>query len=221
MLDRDDFDKLKDEFALWLLLSKLKELGFQTQRLKLQKLVYLMDVFGTILNKKPTTYTFRVYKLGPFSKEIYSDIERLVSIDAVKAKGAERWEPDQDRSFQYEIECEEHRMMKSKLILERPEFSSVKKTVEFVVQAAGYLNGAEIRKLVYSEPNYIKAKQEGFGSTINPLYSFATRFKEMSKRISLEELGFELRDEEVFWLYLNFMRTLESKQDTTIRNIGE
>ena len=212
MFKRDEFDEMKDQVALWLLLFKLKELGFHTQRLKLQKLVYLMDVFGTILNKKPTTYTFRVYKLGPFSKEIYSDIERLVSIDAVKAKGVERWEPDQDRSFEYEIESEENRILKSKVLLERPVFNSVRQTVELVVQAAGYLNGAEIRRLVYSEPNYIEAKKEGFGSPISPHYSFATHFKEMSRKISLEELGFELKNEEVFWLYLNFMRTMESKQ---------
>ena len=90
MSNRNELNKLKDQFALWLLLYKLKELGFQTRRLKLQKLVYLMDVFGTILGKKPTTYTFQVYKLGPFSKEIYSDIEWLVSVDAVKAKSTER-----------------------------------------------------------------------------------------------------------------------------------
>jgi uncharacterized phage-associated protein len=207
----ENFDKLKDQFALWLLLCKLKELGFQTKRLKLQKLVYLMDVFGTILNKKPTTYTFRVYKFGPFSKEIYSDIERLVSIDAVKAKGFEAWDPDRDRSFEYEIECEQEKISTSQLILRRPEFDTVRKTVELVVQTAGFMSGVEIRKLVYCEPNFLKAKSEGFGSTISSNYSFAARFREMSKKISSEEFGIELTDEEVLWLYLNLMKSMETK----------
>lgn len=210
MSDKDEFAKLKDQLVLWLLLIKLKELGFKTQRLKLQKLVYLMDVFGTILSKKPTTYTFRVYKFGPFSKEIYTDIERLVSIDLVKAKAIEELEPERDRSFEYEIECEKQSNSRSELLLARPEFDVIRKTVDLVVETTGYLSGAEIRKLVYSEPNYIKAKMEGFGSIINPHYSFATHFREMSKRISCEEFGIALKDEEVLWLYLNFLRSMES-----------
>ena len=216
MSTRQDFDKLKDEFALWLLLCKLKQMGFQTQRLKLQKLVYLMDVFGTLLSRKPTSYTFRVYKLGPFSKEIYSDIERLVSIDAVKANGVENWEPDQDRSFEYEIEYEEPRVSKSNIILQRPEFNVIRKTVELVVQTAGYMSGVEIRKMVYSEPNYVKAKQEGFGSTISPQYSFVIQFKEMSKKLSSQEFGIDLNDEEVLWLYLNFMRSMNPKNHAVV-----
>ena len=75
---RKDLQQLQDQFALWLLLYKLEEAGFRTKRLKLQKLVYLIDVFGSISHEKPTNYTFFVYKHGPYSKEIQSDVEHLV-----------------------------------------------------------------------------------------------------------------------------------------------
>ena len=70
MNQRKQSDSFKDQFTLLLLLHKLKERGFQTQRLKLEKLVYLTDVFGTILKEKPTAYTFRVYNDGNVDMEI-------------------------------------------------------------------------------------------------------------------------------------------------------
>jgi uncharacterized protein YwgA len=214
MTGREYSDELKDQLALLLLLSKLKEFGFQTQRLKLQKLVYLADIFGTILKKKPTTYTFQVYKLGPFSKELFNDIERLVSIEAVKAKEIDRWQPNQDRSFEYEID--ESRISRVGMIRSKPEFNTIEKSVELAVQAAGYLDADEIRRLVYSEPNYIEAKRKGFGTVINPEYTFSIRFREMSKRISSKEFGIELTEEEVLWLYLNFMRTTQSQKNNIL-----
>jgi hypothetical protein len=205
---------MKDQLTLWLLLCKLKEYGFKTRRLKLQKLIYLADVFGTILMKKPTAYTFRVYKHGPFSKEIYLDIERLVSLDLVKAKQMGIWEPNEDRSFEYEIE--ETVVSKADVLLRRHGFDIIKKSVEIAVQAAGYLNATEIQRLVYSEPNFVEAKKNGFGSTIDPSYAFAVEFREMSRTMSLEEFGLDLNEEEVLWLYFNFMKTLQTKENCGI-----
>jgi len=214
MTSRSDFHETKDQLTLWLLLCKLKEYGFKTRRLKLQKLIYLSDVFGTILMKKPTGYTFRVYKHGPFSKEIYLDIERLVSLDFVKAKQIGIWEPNEDRSFEYEIE--EKEVSKANVLLHRREFDVIKRPVEIAVQAAGYLNARGIQKLVYGEPNFIEAKKKGFGSIIDPSYAFAVEFREMSKRISSEEFGLDLNEEEVLWLYVNFIKTLQVKENNGI-----
>lgn len=205
MTSRSDSQETKDQFTLWLLLCKLKEYGFKTRRLKLQKLIYLSDVFGTILMKKPTGYTFRVYKYGPFSKEIYLDIERLVSLDLVKARQTEIWEPNKDRSFEYEIE--EKEVSNADVFLRRREFDDIKRPVEIAVQVAGYLNAREIQKLVYGEPNFIEAKKKGFKSIIDPNYAFAVEFREMSRKVSSEEFGLDLNEEEVLWLYLNFIRT--------------
>jgi len=92
-----------------------------------------------------------------------------------------------------------------------PEFEVREKAVELAIQAAGHLSGANIKKLVYSEPNYIEAKNRGFSSIIDPNYEFAGKFKQMAKRISSEKYGLRLGEDEVSWLYLNFMKMIQSQ----------
>lgn len=217
MKQRKKVDLLKDQLTLLLLLYKLEERNFQTKRLKLQKLVYLTNVFGAIFERKPTAHTFRVYKLGPFSGEIYTDIERLVSIDLTQVKEMEKWTPEQDRSFRYKIT--KAGIEKVRKILEMPEFRTKEKDIELVLQAAGHLSGTNIRKFVYSEPNYMRAWTEGFGSIVDPNYKFATKFKWMSRKISSEEYDLSLSEEEVSWLYLNFMKTIQTQRKNVETNV--
>lgn len=212
MNPRSEFEKYKDQLALLLLLWKLKTLGFHTQRLKLQKLMYMSDIFGTILEKKTTNYTFQVYKHGPFSKEIFSDIERLVSVDAVKVREIEPWDPEQDRSFEYEIE--QSKVEKMSMIEKISELESIEKPIELAVQAVGYLSGEDIRKLVYSEPNYIDAKIKGL-EVINPSYELAVSFKQMSKRLSKEKFGITLNNEEVLWLFFNYVKETQKLKEAS------
>jgi len=209
MNERRKIDTLKDQLCLLVLLGKLKERQFETKRLKLQKLIYLADVFGAIFENKTTSYTFRVYKHGPFSGEIYTDIERLVSLGFAQAQEMEKWTPDQERSFKYDIT--EHGISKIKQILENAEFQRKEKAIEFTLQAAGYLSGKKIKDLVYSEPNYMKAKKQGFTAIINPDYKFAVRFKQIANTISSVEFDLKLSEPEISWLYLNFMQTLQLK----------
>ena len=209
MNQRKEIDSLRDQLTLLLLLNKLKERGFQTQRLKLQKLVYLADIFGTIIREKTTAYIFKVYKMGPFSAEIYADIERLIFRGFTHAKEMERWAPEQDRSFKYVIT--KSGITKIEKTRDMPEFEVREKAVELAIQAAGHLSGANIKKLVYSEPNYIEAKKRGFSSIIDPKYEFAGKFKQMAKRISFEKYGLRLGEDEVSWLYLNFMKMIQSQ----------
>ena len=157
MGERTTLEQLKDEFALWLLLYKLEQAGFQTQKLKLQKLMYLTDIFGTIFNQKPTNYTFLVYKHGPYTKEIQSDVEHLVVNGLVIAKEVERWDPSHERSFQYKIgQCN---VEKANKVFDILDFGQVERAVDFVIQDAGYLNSKNIQALVYAEPNFIEAKE--------------------------------------------------------------
>jgi len=209
MNQRRKIDALKDQLSLLSLLYKLKERNFQTKRLKLQKLVYLADVFGAILDRKPTAYTFRVYKLGPFTEEIYTDIERLVSLGLTKAKEMEQWTPEQERSFKYEIT--EYGISRIGKILDMSDFLIREKAIEFSILVAGHLSGTNIRKLVYSEPNYMKAQKQGFESIIDPSYESAIEFKRMSKTIALEEYELKLSEDEILWLYLNFMKLIQSQ----------
>jgi len=209
MNQRSIKDSLEDQSTLLIFLHKLKDRGFQTKRLKLQKLIYLADIFGTILERKPTTYTFRVYKHGPFSGEIYTDIERLVSVGLARAEEMERWTPEQERSFNYTItKSGIERIAK---ILEIPGVALKERAIELALQVAGHLSGTKISRLVYSEPNYMKASRKGFGSEISSNYEFSSKFKEIAEKVAYEEHGLTLSEEEVSWLYVHFMREIQSE----------
>ncbi len=201
----NELEELKDQFALWLLLSKLKRCEYTTQRLKLQKLVYLIDIFGTIFEKKPTNYTFNVYKLGPFSKDILQDMDRLVSVGIIDAKEIKLWDPNHERSFEYKIKREPE-LSKIAPAIKR-DFSLLERTIVFTVQAVGNFNSEEIRKLVYNEPNYVQAKKQGFMTTINPHYELAKQFRESSRKIAFDQFKMVLDEEQISLLYLGYMKS--------------
>jgi hypothetical protein len=200
---------LEDQATLLILLYKLRELGFQTQRLKLQKLVYLTDILGTILEKKPTTYSFIVYKHGPFSAEVFSDIEVLVSKGLVNAKEMECWNPNQERSFNYSITKSGRE--RAQYLLRIPEFELQGKAIGIALQAAGYMSGEKIQRLVYGEPNFLEAKRKGFGTEINQKYESALKFKGIAHSVSVEEQYSELNEDDVSFLFTLFMRENQSK----------
>ncbi len=206
---RKNSDEMRDQLTLLLLLYKLKERGFKTQRLKLQKLVYLADIFGTILEKKPTSYIFTVYKLGPFSKDIQGDVERLVALGDTKAEEAQNWDPNFERSFEYEINPSG--ATKAEMFQEIPEYMLTDRAIELAVEIGGHLTGSGIKKLVYSEPNYLEAKSNGFETIISPEYKFAVKFREIANKISAQECGLKLNEREIAWMYLNFVKSMQQQ----------
>lgn len=220
--DRRLFEQLKDEFTLWLLLYKLDQLHFRTGKLKLQKLLYLIDVFGSLNDEKPTSYTFRVYKHGPYTKEIQCDVEHLAAKGLVKIKETTQWNPSHDRSFQYRIETPN--ITRAQQIFEILDFADFEKTIDFVIQAAGYLSSRNIQNLVYSEPNFIEAKRlvdqkvNRFACPIDPRYDFLNRFREIADELINFEYGYSPSKELVFSLYLNFIRTIE--RETHLGAVG-
>lgn len=202
---RSNLEQLTDQFSLYLLLLELKKRGFETQRLKLQKLVYLIDIFGTIFAKKPTSYTFIVYDLGPFSKEVTCDMDQLVSMGVVDAEEIKLWDPEHERSFDYSLK--ELKIETANRVINKLDLNQLKKAIDFTVQVAGNLNSEAIRQLVYTEPNYLIAKKIGYKTTINQQYSIAADFRESARRISSEEYCLKLTEEQIGLLYLNFMKS--------------
>jgi len=95
--------------------------------------------------------------------------------------------------------------------MDTPGFRLREKAVDLALQVAGHLSGTKTRKLVYGEPNYIEAKSRRFGSIIDPRYESARKFKLTAKRLALEKYNLRLSNDDVAWLYLNFMKTLQSK----------
>lgn len=214
MNQRKEFEQFRDEFTLWLLLCKLEEAGLDTQRLKLQKLMYLVDVFGTLLFKKPTNYTFRVYKYGPYTKEIQCDVEHLVSSGLLEAQEVKGWNPSEERQFKYKIG--KYNREKAQIIYDLLDFSNENKVIDFVVQAAGCLSSTDIKSLVYSEPNFVQARalihegKKAFASAID--YKFTDEFKEIAKQAYEKKFGEIPSENEVSWFYLNFIQSQEAQK---------
>jgi hypothetical protein len=202
---RTEIQELKDRFALWLLLSELKKNGMVTQKLKLQKLVYLSDIFGTVFARKPTNYTFIVYDLGPFSKEVTTDMDLLVSKGIVDSEEIKLWDPEHERSFDYRVR--ELRLEDRNRVVNKLELGLLEKAIGFTVRVAGNLDSEGIRQLVYTEPNYLAAKKIGYKSVINPDYRFAADFRESARRISADEYSLDLDEEQIGLLYLRYMKS--------------
>ena len=165
----------------------------------------MIDIFGTIFAKKPTSYTFIVYDLGPFSKEVTCDMDQLVSMGVVDAEEIKLWDPEHERSFDYSLK--ELKIETANRVINKLELDQLKKAIDFTVQVAGNLNSEAIRQLVYTEPNYLIAKKIGHKTTINQQYSIAVNFRESARRISFEEYCLKLTEEQIGLLYLNFMKS--------------
>lgn len=217
VMARTNFEQLKDEFTLLVLLRKLEEAGFETQRLKLQKLLYFTDVFGTILFDKPTNYTFLVYKYGPYTKEIQCDVEHLVSNGLVEAEEVKSWDPDQERTFKYKIKKHDQSAFSNMYCL--LDYANVEKVIDFVIQSVGSLASEEIKSLVYAEPNFMIAKglvakgEIPFASPIDKNYVFVQDFVKTALEIYRDKFGVTSTPTkfELSWFYLNFIESLEQK----------
>ncbi len=222
MNGRNRLDQLKDQLTLWMLLYKLKEAGFQTQRLKLQKLMYLIDIFGSIVDVKPTNYTFVVYKHGPYTKQIQSDVEHLVAKGLVHVEETKRWDPSHERSFKYQIE--RGSIEQAKKLLPLVNLEKNEEIIEFVIQVAGYLSSSSIQSLVYAEPNFTEAKKYSKEKKcrralpIDSDYPFVQRFKKISSEVYLDEYGVLPSDELVSWFYLNFVQSIEKPLENNQSN---
>ena len=215
MSERSLTNQLKDQLTLWLLLYKLDKFQFKTGKLKLQKLMYLIDVFGSINSEKPTGYTFRFYKHGPYTKEIQCDVEHLVAKGLVRVKETTEWNPSQDRSFQYQIL--EPNIERARQLISFLEYENIEKTIDFIIQAAGYLSSKNIQTLVYSEPNFIQAKElykrgiKPFAFPIDPKYEFIAVFEKIVVEEYSINYGYSPSKDLVLRLYLNFVKSIEKE----------
>ena len=132
-------------------------------------------------------------------------MDHLVSIGVVEAKEIKLWDPEHERSFDYQIR--ESKFEESRRVIHKLELGLVARAISFTVKVAGNLDSESIRQLVYTEPNYISAKKIGYKSVINPDYKFAADFREDAKRISSEEYCLNLDEEQIGLLYLNYMKS--------------
>jgi uncharacterized protein YwgA len=204
---RKEKEELRDQLDLLLLLSALRDMGMTTKRLKLQKLAYFANVFAKLIGEGLTSHQFYFYKMGPFSKQVYSDSERLVALGFVEPLQMKTGKAGTGQSFEYKIS--EHGMKKVNDALQLPEFEEAMRAIRIALETTGHLGGNSIKRLAYGEPNCIAAKQKGFGTAMDRDYPLATKFADIARNVAKKELNIDLKDDELCWLYVKLMESLQ------------
>lgn len=210
MSEREEHKSMADQITLLLLLKALNDLGLATRRLKLEKLVYFADVFGKILEEKVTNHEFFVWKYGPFSKQVYADIEVLVTRGLAKATPLEIYEEADEKSFEYSITAPG--MKAAEKALQDEEFKNKYNIIVNSLQATGNLSTAQIKKLSYGELDFRKARERGRGTVIDPEFPWATRMANLAKQVAQQDFGMELTNEEASLLYLKLVEAFSSNE---------
>jgi uncharacterized phage-associated protein len=206
MVERKHNEQLSDRITMLVLFKALYELGFDTKRLKLEKLVYLAKVIGRIQGQSLTNQEFFVWHLGPFSKQVYADLESCVTHKWLSATPQDESDELGQRSFAYTIT--EQGIATANTAIGDPEFRPKYDLVLNVLQAIGPLSTEQIRRLSYGELDFRKAKDRGKKTVIDAEFPESLRLASLAKQVALEEFGLRLSDEEAAFLYLKLVETL-------------
>jgi uncharacterized protein YwgA len=204
---REEKEELRDQVDLLLLLSALRDMGMTTRRVKLQKLAYFANVFAKLTGERLTSHQFYFYKNGPFSKQVYSDSERLVALGFVEPSRMKIGKGERKQSFEYKISGQGMKRVED--VLNVSEFQKAMRAIRIALEATGHLTGNSIMRLAYGEPNCIAAKQKGFGTPMDREYPLATKFADIARDAAKNELNIDLNDEELCWLYVKLMESLQ------------
>lgn len=206
MTERKPNEQLSDRITMLVLFKALNVLGFDTKRLKLEKLVYLANVIGRIQGQRLTNQEFFVWHLGPFSKQVYGDLESCVTHKWLTAIPQDESDELGQRSFAYSIT--EKGTAAADRAIEDPEFRPKYDLVRNLLQAIGPLSTDEIRRLSYGEMDFRRAKEHGKKTIIDADFPESLRIAGLAKQVALQQFGLKLSDEEASFLYLKLVETL-------------
>ncbi len=206
MAERKQNEEFSDRLTMLVLFKALHELGFDTRRLKLEKLVYLANAIGKIQGQHLTNQEFFVWHLGPFSKQVYSDLESCVTHKWLNAIPKDESDEIGQRSFAYTIT--KKGTTTADLAIDDPEFRPKYNLVMQLLHAIGPLSSDQIRRLSYGELDFRKAKEKGKGTVIDSGFPESVRFANLAKEVAHNEFGLILSSEEASFLYLKLVETL-------------
>jgi|SRR5437016_6721208 len=203
---RSDAEVYSDVLTLLLVLRALDRLGLISRRLKLQKIVYFAKLLGTIRNKPVTHHEFYVWKFGPFSKQIYSDLEYCVANGLLKAIPLEDHNEETDeKAFEYHVT--ENGRSSTELALQESEFQEKYDTILRSLQHTGALSSDEIRRLSYVEADFKQASKQGKTTPIDSRFPNSRRMVALAKEVALKE-GMRLSDDEAAFMYFSLLESL-------------
>jgi hypothetical protein len=132
--------------------------GAVISRIRLQKLVYLLDCVSRLYDTLPSSVTHRTYHNGPYDPTIQNAVDILVF------RGFVASEFRKPRTFTYQLTEAGGDVVRS--WLRREAFPSRTTAAHDLSAALEQLGWSWIVKLVYAEPTYRVKSEVGFGQAL-------------------------------------------------------
>jgi len=123
-------------------------------RTRFQKLIFLMQKEGNLDDLDPTdTYRFKAYDYGPFSSELYDDLDEHIEQDLID-DSMEHLDQEEDIvKYQYELETDGEQFVDDRL--SSSEFARIVGEAERILADYGDLPLPDLIDVVYSKyPDY-------------------------------------------------------------------
>lgn len=123
-------------------------------RTRFQKLIFLMQKEGNLNKLEPTdTYRFEPYDYGPFSSDLYDDLDEHIERDLIEDSMEEMDEEEDIVEYKYQLKSEGKDFVKRHISSE--EIQEVVQEAKRIVQEYENMHLPELINIVYSKyPDY-------------------------------------------------------------------
>ena len=123
-------------------------------RTRFQKLIFLMQKEGNLNKLEPTdTYRFEPYDYGPFSSDLYDDLDEHIERDLIEDSMEEMDEEEDIVEYKYQLKSEGKDFVKRHISSE--EIQEVVQEAKRIVQEYENMHLPELINSVYSKyPDY-------------------------------------------------------------------
>ncbi len=123
-------------------------------RTRFQKLIFLMQKEGNLNKLEPTdTYRFEPYDYGPFSSDLYDDLDEHIERDLIEDSMEEMDEEEDIVEYKYQLKSEGKDFVKRHISSE--EIQEVVQEAKRIVHEYENMHLPELINIVYSKyPDY-------------------------------------------------------------------
>jgi hypothetical protein len=208
------------------ILIRMRDVGFALtaaaefdqllSRIRLQKLVYLLDVLVYLVELLPPSERHLTYKHGPFDAAIQNAVDCLAFRGLVRVSELHR-EPNGQTHSNYGLTKAGARWVER--LTGDQEFRIRARVAESIAREINSIGWDQLIPLVYAEPTFVTARTLGYGTRLNPhdplRNSAALVLKTMTHGL---RVGFEntvASPELLFRLFFRYLKEFSHLRDQT------
>jgi len=143
-----------------LALAAASRANVSLQRIQLQKLIYLMDVFSAVWREVSKPTSFEPEKRGPWDRQIQNAVDALAFRGLVNIDGINIRKATEIRT-QYSLSESGHTVILS--LCRQSEIADQLQLAHEIAREVGrpHRGWGTIKRIVYSEPTYVSVKDSG------------------------------------------------------------